>query len=337
MTTRVAINGFGRIGRCVTRALVARGVDDLELVGINDLTDAGTLAHLLEFDSVHRSFPGEVTNDGDGLVINGKRVPISAERDPGKLPWKAQGVDVVMECTGIFRTKEQASAHLRAGAKRVIISAPGGADVDGTFCMGINTDSYDAAKHTVISNASCTTNCLAPMVKVLHEKFGIEKGHMVTVHSYTNDQCTLDLPHSDLRRARAAALSMIPTSTGAAKAIGLVMPELKGKLDGTSIRVPTPNVSITCLTAQVQTKTDRDEVNAAFEGAASGGLKGILGVEKRPLVSADFIGNPLSVAVDAAQTQVVGDDLVEVQGWYDNEWGFSNRMIDLARFLGERG
>lgn len=334
MTTKIAINGFGRIGRCVTRALFERGIDDLELVAINDLTDASTLAHLLKYDSVHRTFPFEVKAEDGALSIDGKRIPISAERDPEQLPWGKLGVDVVMECTGIFRDKAKAGKHLTAGAKRVIISAPGGSDIDGTFCVGINTDSLDLSKHKIISNASCTTNCLAPLAKVLHESFGIEKGHMVTVHSYTNDQRTLDLPHSDMRRARAAALSMIPTSTGAAKAIGLVLPDLKGKLDGTSIRVPTPNVSITCLTAHVKKGTDRDAVNAALQAAADGPLKGVLAVEHAPLVSSDFIGNPHSSIVDAAQTQVVGGDLVEVQSWYDNEWGFSNRMIDLARLVG---
>jgi glyceraldehyde 3-phosphate dehydrogenase len=335
--TKIAINGFGRIGRCIARILLARDVHDLELVGINDLTDAKTLAHLLQFDSVHGELHSEVRAEDGALVIAGKRVPISAERDPAKLPWKALGAEVVLECTGLFTTKETASAHIKAGAKRVVISAPAGADVDGTFCVGINLDSYDPAKHVVISNASCTTNCLAPVAKVLHQRFGIVKGHMVTVHSYTNDQNVLDLPHKDLRRARAAALSMIPTTTGAAKAIGLVLPELKGKLDGTAIRVPTPNVSIVCLTAQVAKKVKRDEVNAAFREAAEGPLKGVLGYETRPLVSTDFIGNPLSSVIDAEMTQVVGDDLVEAQAWYDNEWGFSNRMVDLARYMAQRG
>jgi glyceraldehyde 3-phosphate dehydrogenase len=336
MTTKIAINGFGRIGRCVTRALFERGITDLELVGINDLTDAATLAHLLEFDSVHGHFDTPVTVDGSGLNVGGKRIPISAERDPKKLPWKALGVDVVLECTGLFRDKAKAGAHLEAGASRVIISAPGGSDIDGTFCVGINTDTL-TADHRIISNASCTTNCLAPMAKVLHETFGILKGHMVTVHSYTNDQRVLDLPHEDLRRARAAALSMIPSTTGAAKAIGLVLPALKGKLDGTSIRVPTPNVSITCLSVVVGKQTSRDEVNAALKTASETSLKGILGYEPRPLVSHDFIGNPLSSIIDADQTQVVGGDLVEVQSWYDNEWGFSNRMLDLTRLVAAKG
>jgi glyceraldehyde 3-phosphate dehydrogenase len=336
MATKIAINGFGRIGRCIARIMYAQGGDDLELVGINDLTDAPTLAHLLQFDSIHRTFAAEVRADGGALVIAGRKVPISSERDPGKLPWKALGAEIVLECTGLFTSKEKAGAHLKAGAERVIISAPGGADVDATLCVGINLDAYDPAKHTVVSNASCTTNCLAPVAKVLQQRFGILKGHMVTVHSYTNDQNVLDLPHKDLRRARAAAMSMIPTSTGAAKAIGLVLPELKGKLDGTAIRVPTPDVSIVCLTAQVAKKTTRDEVNRAFQDAAAGELAGVLGFETRPLVSSDFIGNPLSSIVDAAQTQVVGDDLVEVQAWYDNEWGFSSRMVDLARYLARR-
>ncbi|MDD9934959.1 MAG: type I glyceraldehyde-3-phosphate dehydrogenase [Myxococcales bacterium] len=337
MTTKIAINGFGRIGRCITRALLQRPDADLELVGINDLTDASTLAHLLEFDSVHGGLGQSVRAEDGALAVGDRRIPILSERDPSKLPWKDLGAEIVMECTGLFRSKDKASMHIAAGAKRVIISAPGGSDIDGTFCVGINLDTYDPAKHTVVSNASCTTNCLSPIAKVLHDKWGMVKGHMVTVHSYTNDQKVLDLPHSDLRRARAAALSMIPTSTGAAKAIGLVLPELKGKLDGTAIRVPTPNVSIVCLTAQLAKSTTRDEVNAALEEAANGSLSGVLGYEPRPLVSNDFIGNPLSSIVDADQTQVVGGDLVEVQSWYDNEWGFSNRMIDFAQFMGERG
>ena len=337
MGTKIAINGFGRIGRCVARELFDSADKDLELVAINDLTDAPTLAHLLQFDSVHRTFKSEVKAEGNGLNIGGKQIPIFAEKDPGKLPWKDLGVDIVLECTGIFRSKAKGQAHLNAGAKRVIISAPGENDVDGTFCVGINSNLYDPQKHVVFSNASCTTNCLAPLAKVLNDTFGIVKGHMVTVHSYTNDQQLLDLPHKDLRRARAAALSMIPSTTGAAKAIGLVLPELKGKLDGTSIRVPTPDVSLTCLTAQVSKSTSRDEVNAALKAAAEGPLKGILGFETRELVSSDFIGDPRSSIVDAAQTAVVGGDLVEVQAWYDNEWGFSTRMVDLTRIVAKKG
>jgi glyceraldehyde 3-phosphate dehydrogenase len=333
---RIAINGFGRIGRCIARALFAQPKGELELCAINDLTDSATLSHLLQFDSIHGAFALPVEAKGGGLSIGGREVPILAERDPSKLPWGKLGVDLVLECTGLFTSKEKAGAHLTAGAKRVIISAPGGADVDATFCVGINHSEFDPKKHTVVSNASCTTNCLAPVAKVLDETFGIVKGHMVTVHSYTNDQNVLDLPHKDLRRARAAGISMIPTSTGAAKAIGLVLPQLKGKLDGTAIRVPTPNVSIVCLTAQVGRKTTRDEVNAALEKASKGELAGVLGYETRPLVSVDFIGNPLSSVVDALQTQVVGEDLVEVQAWYDNEWGFSNRMLDLARYIASR-
>lgn len=336
MTVKVAINGFGRIGRCVTRRLFEEGQKDVELVGVNDLTSADTLAHLLQFDSVHGRFSKEVKVDGQHLVIGGKRVPVSAEPDPAKLPWGSQGADIVFECTGIFRSKDKASKHLAAGAKRVVISAPGEADIDGTFCVGINTDTFDPSKHKIISNASCTTNCLAPVAKVLHESFGIVKGHMVTVHSYTNDQNVLDLPHKDLRRARAAAVSMIPSTTGAAKAIGLVLPALKGKLDGTSVRVPTPNVSLVCLTAVVEKKTTADQVNAALKEAAHGSLRGILAYEERPLVSADFLGDAHSSSVDAQSTQVVDGDLVEVQSWYDNEWGFSCRMVDLAAIVGNK-
>jgi glyceraldehyde 3-phosphate dehydrogenase len=336
MATKIAINGFGRIGRCITRALFEQNVTDVELVGVNDLTSADVLAHLLAFDSVHRRFGKPVSVRDGALVIGDKRVPVLAEKDPAKLPWKSLGAQIVIESTGLFTSREGAQKHIDAGAERVIISAPGGSDIDGTFCMGINVAGYDPAKHKIVSNASCTTNCLAPVAKVLHERFGIVKGHMVTVHSYTNDQRILDLPHKDLRRSRAAALSMIPTSTGAAKAIGLVLPELKGKLDGTSIRVPTPNVSLICFTAHVSKKTTRDEVNQALRAAADGPLKGVLAFEERPLVSSDFIGDPHSAIVDAAQTQVVGDDLVEVQAWYDNEWGFSCRMVDLARLMAAR-
>ncbi|MCA9529787.1 MAG: type I glyceraldehyde-3-phosphate dehydrogenase [Myxococcales bacterium] len=338
MGTKIAINGFGRIGRCVARVLLARaGQTDLELAGINDLTDAPTLAHLLEFDSVHGRLRDGVATDGDALVFGGRRVPVFAERDPAKLPWGELGVQVVLECTGLFRSKALASKHLEAGAERVVISAPGGSDIDGTFCVGINTASFDPARHRIVSNASCTTNCLAPVAKVLHESFGLLKGHMVTVHSYTNDQRILDLPHKDLRRSRAAALSMIPTSTGAAKAISLVLPELEGRLAGTSIRVPTPNVSLICLSALVSKPTTVDAVNAALAAAAAGPLAGVLAVEDRPLVSVDYLGNPHSSVVDTAQTDVVGGDLVEVQSWYDNEWGFSNRMVDLVETVASKG
>jgi glyceraldehyde 3-phosphate dehydrogenase len=336
MATKVGINGFGRIGRCVARIVAERG-GDFEIVGINDLTSADMLAHLLEWDSVHGHFSHPVRAEADAIWIGDRRIPVSAERDPAKLKWKELGAEVVLECTGLFRSREKAAAHLAAGAERVIISAPGKGEIDGTFVVGINSDRFDPAKDRIISCASCTTNCLAPLVKVLNDSFGIVKGHMVTVHSYTNDQGLLDQPHSDKRRARAAAVSMIPTSTGAATAIGLVLPELKGKLDGTAIRVPTPNVSITCLTAQVGRKTDREEVNRALKAAAEGPLKGILYFEERPLVSQDFMGNPHSSICDAAQTQVIGGDLVEVQSWYDNEWGFSNRMLDLVRIVSSAG
>lgn len=333
MTIKVGINGFGRIGRCVAREIL-REDTGLELVGINDLTDASTLAHLLAFDSVHGRFGQDVKAEDGSLIIGDKKIPVTAERDPKNLKWGELGVDVVMECTGVFRNKEMAMPHIEAGAKRVIISAPGKGDVDATFCYGINHQSFDPAKHQIISNASCTTNCLSPVAKVLDEKFGIKKGHMVTVHSYTNDQRILDLPHSDMRRARAAAMSMIPTTTGAAKAIKHVLPQLEGKLDGVAIRVPTPDVSMVCLTVHVEKETSVEEVNAALEAAAQGELEGVLGFETRPLVSTDFIGDSHSSIVDAAQTGVVGGDLVEVQAWYDNEWGFSMRMIDLAKVVG---
>jgi len=337
MATKVGINGFGRIGRCVARVVAERAQGDIELVGINDLTSAEMLAHLLEWDSVHGHFSHPVKAEDGAIWIGDQRVPVTAERDPVKLGWKDLGAEIVLECTGLFRSRETASAHLQAGAERVIISAPAQGEVDGTFCVGVNSDKFDPSKDRIISAASCTTNCLAPLAKVLNDTFGIVKGHMVTVHSYTNDQRILDLPHSDMRRARAAALSVIPTSTGAAKAIGLVLPELKGKLDGTAIRVPTPNVSLTCLTAHVGRNTDRDEVNKALKEAAEGPLLGILEFEERPLVSIDFVGNTHSSIVDAAQTQVVGGDLVEVQSWYDNEWGFSNRMVDLVRIASSAG
>jgi glyceraldehyde 3-phosphate dehydrogenase len=333
MGTRIAINGFGRIGRCITRILFDSGRDDLELVAVNDLTDNDTLAHLLRYDSIHRTFGHDVKVDGEHMIVGGHRFRAMAERDPAKLPWKDIGVDVVMECTGRFRDRDSAGKHIAAGAKRVIISAPGGGDIDATFCVGINSDGYDAADHKIVSNASCTTNCLSPVAKVLNDTFGIVKGSMVTIHSYTNDQHTLDAPHKDLRRARAAAMSMIPTSTGAAKAIGLVLPALAGKLDGSAIRVPTPNVSLVSLVATVSKATSVDAVNDALRKAAEGPLDGILGFEEAPLVSSDFIGDTRSSVVDARQTQVVGGDLVQVQAWYDNEWGFSARMLDLARIL----
>ncbi|NOY94031.1 MAG: type I glyceraldehyde-3-phosphate dehydrogenase [Deltaproteobacteria bacterium] len=338
MATKIAINGFGRIGRCIARLIFDGKAPGLELVAINDLTDAKTLAHLLAHDSVHGGYGKKVSAEDGQLVIDGTSVPVSAVRDPAELPWKKLGVEVVLECTGAFRQRDKAAKHIEAGAKTVIISAPGKGDIDGTFCVGINTDGFDPAKHHIISNASCTTNCLSPMTKVLDDAFGIIKGHMITIHSYTNDQRILDLPHPDLRRARAAAESIIPTSTGAAKAIGLVLPQLAGKLEGMAIRVPTPNVSLTCLTAHVEKATTRDEVLDAMRAAAAGPLAGIFRIEDEPLVSRDFMGESCSSVLDAGLVQVVGGDLVELQAWYDNEWGFSCRMVDLARIAaGEAG
>ena len=337
MSTKIAINGFGRIGRCLARMIFDSADGSLDLVALNDLTDNKTLAHLLKYDSVHGTYGRDARVDGEFIYVADKKIRGLAEKDPEKLPWKELGVEIVLECTGRFNNSDLSGKHLTAGAQRVVISAPAKGAIDATFCVGINTDTYDPKKHRVVSNASCTTNCLAPIAKVVHERFGIIKGHMVTVHSYTNDQRILDLPHSDLRRARAAALSIIPTTTGAAKAIGLVLPDLAGKLDGTALRVPTPNVSIVCLTAHVGKQTTRDAVNASLKEASEGSLKGYLGFEERPLVSTDFNGCTLSSVVDAAQTQVVGGDLVEVQAWYDNEWGFSARMLDLVRIMAAKG
>jgi glyceraldehyde 3-phosphate dehydrogenase len=333
LAAKIAINGFGRIGRSVARILASRG-SDLELVAINDLTDAGTLAHLLAFDSVHRAFDRPVAADGSDLLVDGRRIPVLAVKDPAALPWAELDVDVVLECTGRFRHRAELDMHLAAGAKRVILSAPAKDALDATFCLGINDRSYDPARHRVVSNASSTTNCLAPMVRVLDDVFGLRKAHMLTVHSYTNDQSMLDQPHKDLRRARAAALSMIPTSTGAAKAIAEVIPEMRGRLTGASIRVPTPDVSITCVTAHLDKATSAEAVNDAFRAAsASGPLAGVLSVEDRPLVSVDYVGNPHSCILDAELTSVVGGDLVQIEAWYDNEWGFANRMVDLATML----
>jgi glyceraldehyde 3-phosphate dehydrogenase len=330
MSVRLGINGFGRIGRLVFRA--ARG-KDVQIVGINDLTDAKTLAHLLKWDSVHGPFPGEVEADGDALVVDGKRIPVTAERDPAALPWKSLGAKVVVESTGIFTKRDGAAKHLAAGAERVMISAPA-TDPDVTIVLGVNTDAYDPAKHKIVSNASCTTNCLAPVAKVLHERFGIESGWMTTIHAYTNDQVILDFPHKDLRRARAAAQSMIPTSTGAAKAIGLVLPDLKGKLDGFAIRVPTADVSVVDLCVQLTRETTADGINAAMREAAAGPLKGILAVCDEPLVSIDFRGNAHSSILDAEYTKVMGGRFAKVLSWYDNEWGYSSRCVDLALLMG---
>lgn len=333
MALRVAINGFGRIGRMVLRA--ASKDKGIEFVAINDLTDAATLAHLFKYDSVHGIFPGKVEHTSDSLIINGKAIKIYAVRNPAELPWKKDKIDVVLESTGLFTSKDKAALHIQAGAKKVVISAPA-TNEDITIVMGVNEHLYDPKKHNIISNASCTTNCLAPVAKVLHETFGIEKGLVTTVHSYTNDQNILDLPHKDLRRARAAALSMIPTTTGAAKAVSLVLPELKGRLDGMAIRVPTPNVSVIDLVATLKKKTDAVKVNAALKKASRGALKGILGFSEEPLVSIDFNGNPLSSIVDASCTKVIGDNLVKVISWYDNEAGFSNRVVDLFRLIASK-
>ena len=333
MAARIAINGFGRIGRNVFRAAFNSGT--MEVVAINDLTDAATLAHLLKYDSVHGTFAPEVEAIGADLRIAGRTVRVLRERDPAALPWKDLGIDIVIESTGLFTNRADAAKHLGAGAHRVVISAPG-KDADLTVCMGVNQEQYDPARHTVISNASCTTNCLAPVAKVLLQEFGIVKGLMTTVHSYTNDQQILDLPHKDLRRARAAALSMIPTTTGAAKAVALVLPELKGKLDGMAVRVPTPNVSLIDLVVETGRPTSVDEVNAALRKAADGPLKGILDYSALPLVSIDFNGCPASSTVDALSTAVIGGNLVKVLSWYDNEWGYSSRVVDLVNFIAGR-
>jgi glyceraldehyde 3-phosphate dehydrogenase len=331
MAVRVGINGFGRIGRLAFRACL--GAKDLDIVAVNDVTDAETLAYLLKHDSVHGNLQNAVQHTENALRVDGKEVKVVAERDPAKLPWKSMGVDLVFESTGLFTDRDKAAKHLEAGAKKVIISAPAkGADL--TVCYGVNHTAYDPARHHVISNASCTTNCLAPLAKVLHESFGIRRGLMTTIHSYTNDQRILDLPHSDLRRARAAALSMIPTTTGAARAVGLVLPELQGKLDGMAIRVPTPNVSVVDLVAELDKKTSAEDINAAVKQAADGPLKGILSYTTEPLVSADFNGNPHSSIFDPELTTVIDGNFAKVLSWYDNEWGFSNRMRDVAVYIG---
>jgi glyceraldehyde 3-phosphate dehydrogenase len=333
MAIRVGINGFGRIGRNILRA--ALHDKDLDFVAVNDITDARTLAHLLKYDSILGNLSEDVKAEGDTIRVAGRSVKVLAVKDPAQLPWKDLKVDYVIESTGLFTDAEKAKAHLSAGAKKVIISAPAKGE-DLTIVMGVNQDKYDPKQHSVLSNASCTTNCLAPLAKVVNDSFGIVKGQMTTIHSYTNDQKILDLPHKDLRRARAAAESMIPTSTGAAKAIYLAIPELKGKLDGVAIRVPTPNVSLVDLTAQLAKSASAEELNAAFKKAAGGALKGILEVSDEELVSVDFRGNPASSIVDAPLTKVVDGNLAKVFSWYDNEWGFSNRMRDLLRFMMER-
>lgn len=335
MAIRVGINGFGRIGRQVVRAAKLQGKNDLDFVAVNDLTDTKTLAHLFKYDSVHRTYKGNVAARDGSIAIDGEEIKVLAEKDPAKLPWTDLGVDIVLESTGRFTDAKEAKKHIDGGAKKVIISAPAkGEDI--TIVLGVNEKKYDAAKHTIISNASCTTNCLVPMVKVIRDNFGFVRGSMVTIHSYTNDQNVLDLPHKDLRRARAAALSIIPTTTGAAKATSLVIPELKGKIDGIAIRVPTPDVSLTDLAVVVEKPVTVQQINDAFRSAASGALKGILEYTEEELVSSDFIGNPASCILDAKSTNVVDGTLLKVSGWYDNEWGYSSRCVDLLRFVGNQ-
>ncbi|MFL5522031.1 MAG: type I glyceraldehyde-3-phosphate dehydrogenase [Gemmatimonadales bacterium] len=335
MAIKVGINGFGRIGRNVVRAARRMGVTDIDFVAVNDLTDTKTLAHLLKYDSVHGRFDGTVTAEGDALIVDGDRMRVLSEKDPAKLPWKALGVDVVLESTGRFTDADKARAHIAGGAKKVIISAPAkGEDI--TIVMGVNDKKYDPKSHHIISNASCTTNCLVPMVKVIRDNFGFVRASMVTIHSYTNDQNILDLPHKDIRRARAAAISMIPTTTGAAKATSLVIPELKGKIDGISVRVPTPDVSFTDLAVVVDKPVTIEQINGAFRKAAEGELKGILKYTEEELVSSDYIGNPHSCILDAKTTNVVDGLLVKVSGWYDNEWGYASRCVDLLRYVGAK-
>ncbi len=328
--TNIAINGFGRIGRLVLRAILNK-YPDMNVVAINDLTDAKTLAFLFKYDSVHKIYPGEISHTENSLIINGKEIKIFAERDPEALPWKELGVQIVIESTGIFTTREKASKHIKAGAKKVILTAPAKDTVDATIVMGVNHKTLKA-EHVVVSNASCTTNCLAPVAKVLHDKFGIVNGLMTTIHSYTNDQSILDFPHSDLRRARAAAMSMIPTSTGAAKAIGLVIPELNGKLDGLAVRVPTPDGSLVDLSCNLEKAASKEEINAAMKAAADGELKGYLMYSDEPIVSIDIVGNPYSSIFDSLTTAVKGN-MVKILSWYDNEWGYSCRVADLADYM----
>jgi glyceraldehyde 3-phosphate dehydrogenase len=336
MATRVGINGFGRIGRNVVRAARAMKATELEFVAVNDLTDTKTLAHLLKYDSVHGRYEGEVTAQSDAISVDGRSIKVLSEKEPAKLPWKDLGVELVLESTGRFTDREKAALHLAGGAKRVVISAPAKQE-DITIVYGVNHEAYDPARHQIISNASCTTNCLVPVVKVILDRFGFVSGFMTTVHSYTNDQNILDLPHKDLRRARAAALSIIPTTTGAAKATSLVLPEVKGKIDGVSLRVPTPDVSVVALSCVVQKSTSAEEVNAAFRDAAkSGPLKNVIAVSDEPLVSVDYIGSLQSSTIDALSTNVVGGTLVNVTSWYDNEMGYSARCVDLLRYLGSR-
>ena len=335
MAIRVGINGFGRIGRQVLRASRLQEVADIEFVAVNDLTDTKTLAHLFKYDSVHRTYPGDVCAEDGSISVDGHEIRVFAEKDPAALPWKDLGVDIVLESTGRFTNADAARKHIDGGAKKVVISAPAkGEDI--TIVMGVNETKYDAAKHTIISNASCTTNCLVPMVKVVKDAFGFVRGSMTTIHSYTNDQQILDLPHKDLRRARAAAMSIIPTTTGAAKATSLVMPELKGKIDGISIRVPTPDVSLTDLVVVVEKAVTIADVNGAFKAAAEGPMSGIVAYTDEELVSSDYIGDPHSCIFDSKCTNVVDGTLIKVSGWYDNEWGYASRCVDLLRYVGAR-
>jgi len=336
MTTRVGINGFGRIGRQTLKAMLERHPRDLEVVALNDITDTKTNAHLLKYDSTYGHFPGEVEATADSLIVNGHKVKVIAQRDPGQIPWGDLGVELVIESTGLFTDAEKAAAHLRGGAKKVIISAPAKGE-DLTIVLGVNDNMYDPAKHNIISNASCTTNCLAPAAKVLNDTFGIERGLMNTIHSYTNDQRILDQVHKDLRRARTAGSNIIPTTTGAARALSLVIPELKGRFDGMSLRVPTVTVSVVDFVANVRKEATKESINDAYKEAAAGSLNGILGVTEEPLVSMDFRGDPRSSIIDGLSTMVTGGNMVKVIAWYDNEWGYSCRCADLANFIGQKG
>jgi len=335
MAIRVAINGFGRIGRNILRAAKESGAE-IDFVAINDLTDNETLAHLLAYDSVHGRYPGTIETTPNGISVDGDEIRVTSERDPANLPWKDLDVDIVFEATGRFTQREDAAKHLEAGAKKVIITAPA-KDEDITVVLGVNEEDYDPENHDIISNASCTTNCLAPVVKVLMDNFGFRRGIMTTVHAYTNDQSILDLPHKDLRRARAAAVSIIPTTTGAAKATSLVIPEVRGKIDGLAMRVPTPNVSIVDLTAELEKDVTVEEVNEVFRKEAEGRLKGVLAVSDEPLVSIDYVGNPNSSVIDSLSTYVIEERMIKVLSWYDNEWGYSSRCVDLAKYIAEKG
>ena len=328
MSIKVGINGFGRIGRLVFRAM--HNQSEFDVVQINDITNATVLAHLLKYDSVHGKFKGEVSATDDAIVVDGKTIKISAERDPANIPWRTAGADVVVEATGIFRKRAQIENHLKAGASKVVLTVPAKDEIDATIVLGVNNEMLKP-EHKIVSNASCTTNCLAPIAKILNDKFGIEQGLMTTIHAYTNDQKILDLPHSDLRRARSAAMSMIPTTTGAAKAVGMVIPELKGKLDGFAVRVPTPDGSMVDLTVNLKTKVTKEQINAAVKEAAEGAMKGILEYTEDPIVSIDIVGNPYSSIFDALSTMVIDDTLIKIVTWYDNEWGYSNRVVDLIK------